>query len=75
MTDEEIVDTWMTLDPAPDERRRINTQVSAWLEAHDTSMAAEWLCSSGPRLPPSACQPRAPLQLSSRRQSCGWHVC
>jgi len=27
----------------PGSRRRIDAQVSAWLDAHDTSLAAEWL--------------------------------
>lgn len=43
MTDDELIDHWTDLAPGPDERRRINRRVSADLEAHDTSMAAEWL--------------------------------
>jgi hypothetical protein len=43
MTDQELHDTWTTLDPTVDQRRRINARVLTWLEAHDTSLAAEWL--------------------------------
>lgn len=43
MTDEELNDTWTFLEPTIDERRRIDRRVFAWLEAHDTSIAAEWL--------------------------------
>lgn len=34
---------WTTLEPATGQRRRIDARVFEWLEAHDTSMAAEWL--------------------------------
>jgi hypothetical protein len=43
MTDEELVDAWTTLDPTGRGRRRMDAQVFAWLEAHDTPLAAEWL--------------------------------
>lgn len=43
MTDAELLQTWTTLDPADDRLRRIDAQVSAWLDAHDTPLAAEWL--------------------------------
>lgn len=43
MTDEELGDAWMALTPAVSRRRRIDARVSAWLEARDTPLAAEWL--------------------------------
>ena len=43
MNDHELTETWTTLTPTPDQRRRINARVFAWLDARDTSLAAEWL--------------------------------
>ncbi len=43
MTDDELNDAWTTLEPTVEQRRRIDTRVLAWLDAHDTSLAAEWL--------------------------------
>jgi hypothetical protein len=43
MNDEDLTGAWTTMDPADTQRRRIATRVFAWLEAHDTSLAAEWL--------------------------------
>jgi hypothetical protein len=43
MNDEALDKTWTALDPTAGQRRRIDAQVSPWLEAHDTSLAAEWL--------------------------------
>ena len=43
MNDEELGEAWTTLDPTVRRRRRIDTQVFAWLEARDTPLAAEWL--------------------------------
>lgn len=43
MTDEELIDAWTTLEPTVEQRRRIDARVSAWLDAHDTSLTAEWL--------------------------------
>ena len=43
MNDEELDDAWTTLEPTARQRRRIDARVSAWLEAHDTPLAAEWL--------------------------------
>ena len=43
MNDEELVEVWEALAPTMPGRRRIETRVSAWLDAHDTSLAAEWL--------------------------------
>jgi hypothetical protein len=41
--DEALDSAWTTLEPAAAQRRRIDTQVYAWLDAHDTTLAAEWL--------------------------------
>ena len=43
MNDEEIGDAWTMLEPTVRRRRRIDARVFAWLDAHDTSIAAEWL--------------------------------
>ena len=43
MNDEELAGVWTTLEPTMDQSRRIDAKVSAWLEAHDTSISAEWL--------------------------------
>jgi hypothetical protein len=43
MNDERFDDLWATLQPTADQCRRIDAQVFAWLEAHDTPLAAEWL--------------------------------
>jgi hypothetical protein len=43
MTDEELTRTWTTLDPTAARLRRIDARVSDWLDAHDTSLAAEWI--------------------------------
>jgi hypothetical protein len=43
MNDEELGGAWTTLEPTVRQRRRIEARVFAWLEAGDTSLAAEWL--------------------------------
>ena len=43
MNDEELADAWTTFEPTVGRRRRIDAHVFAWLEAHDTPLAAEWL--------------------------------
>lgn len=43
MNDEALGDAWATLEPTGLRRRRIDARVSAWLEARDTPLAAEWL--------------------------------
>jgi hypothetical protein len=43
MNDEDLTGAWATLDPDVTRRRRIASRVFTWLEAHDTSLAAEWL--------------------------------
>jgi hypothetical protein len=39
----ELGGIWMTLEPTMGQRRRIDGRVFEWLEASDTSIAAEWL--------------------------------
>ena len=43
MTDMELVATWSALEPSARRRARIETRVFEWLEASETSIAAEWL--------------------------------
>ena len=43
MNDDELVSDWRMLEPTMDVRRRIDARVTDWLEAHDTSLAGEWL--------------------------------
>lgn len=43
MNDEQLAQDWQTLAPAVRQRHRIEAHVFARLEAHDTSLAAEWL--------------------------------
>jgi hypothetical protein len=43
MNDEELAAVWTTLQPTVRQRGRIDARVSAWLEARDTPLAAEWL--------------------------------
>ena len=43
MNDEQLGAAWTTFQPTASQRRRIDARVSAWLEARDTSLAAEWL--------------------------------
>ena len=43
MTDEQLTQDWQTLAPAVEQRHRIEARVFSWLDAHDTSLAAEWL--------------------------------
>ena len=43
MNDQELVEAWATLEPTVDQRRRIDRRVFEWLDARDTSLAAEWL--------------------------------
>jgi len=42
MTDEELTATWTTLAPDDLRRQRMDARVGSWLEARDTSLAAEW---------------------------------
>lgn len=43
MNDDTFDNAWTTLEPTDRQRQRIDARVSAWLDAHDTSLAAEWL--------------------------------
>ena len=43
MNEEDLTLTWTTLNPGSAQRRRIDARVSSWLDAHDTSLASEWL--------------------------------
>ena len=43
MTDEQIAETWTALEPTTDQRRRIDARVSAWVDARETTLVAEWL--------------------------------
>jgi hypothetical protein len=43
MNDDELTTTWTVFAPTPDEHRRIDRRVSAWLAASDTSLVGEWL--------------------------------
>jgi hypothetical protein len=43
MNDEELIAAWTNLVPTTGQLRRIDARVAEWLEAHDTSLAAEWL--------------------------------
>ena len=43
MNDQELGEVWTTLEPIAGRRRRIDARVFAWVEAHDTPLAAEWL--------------------------------
>jgi hypothetical protein len=43
MNDEELGGIWTTLEPTVSQRRRIEARVFAWVEAHDTTLVAEWL--------------------------------
>jgi hypothetical protein len=43
MNDEVLARAWTTLQPTAHQRQRIDARVGAWLEARDTTLAAEWL--------------------------------
>lgn len=43
MNDEDLTRAWTNLDPTAAQLERFDARVSEWLEAHDTSLAAEWL--------------------------------
>jgi hypothetical protein len=43
MTDEQFTAAFATLAPTTPQRQRMESTVSAWLEARDTSLVAEWL--------------------------------
>jgi hypothetical protein len=43
MNDTELMNLWSALEPSTRRRARIETRVFEWLEATETSIAAEWL--------------------------------
>jgi hypothetical protein len=43
VNEEELSGVWTTLQPTMLQRRRIEARLSSWLEARDTSLAAEWI--------------------------------
>ena len=43
MNESELTGTWTALEPTPRQRRRIDARVRVWLEARESSLAAEWL--------------------------------
>jgi hypothetical protein len=43
MNDTEMMSLWSALEPSTRRRARIETRVFEWLEASETSIAAEWL--------------------------------
>jgi hypothetical protein len=43
MNDDELAGVWTALEPTPHQRRRIEARVRGWLDARQTSLAAEWL--------------------------------
>jgi hypothetical protein len=43
MNEMELVQTWLSLEPSSRRRARIETRVSDWIEAGETSIAGEWL--------------------------------
>ena len=42
MNDEDLTRVWTHLHPTAAQTARIDARVSEWLDAHDTSLAAEW---------------------------------
>jgi len=43
MNETELADKWTTLEPTPGQHRRIEARVRGWLDARESSLAAEWL--------------------------------
>jgi hypothetical protein len=43
MNENELDSTWATLEPTQRQRRRINARVRGWLDARESSLAAEWI--------------------------------
>jgi hypothetical protein len=43
MNDTELLSLWSTLEPSGRQRARVETRLFEWLEAGETSIAAEWL--------------------------------
>jgi hypothetical protein len=43
MNDAELMSLWSALEPSTRRRARIETRLFEWIEAKETSIAAEWL--------------------------------
>jgi hypothetical protein len=43
MNEHELAQTWTALEPNSAQRRRIEARVHGWLDAGQSSLAAEWL--------------------------------
>jgi hypothetical protein len=43
MDEHDLERVWTALEPTPDQRRRMRMRVSDWIDAHNTSLAAEWI--------------------------------
>jgi hypothetical protein len=43
MNDTDLMSLWSALEPSTRRRARIETRVFEWLEASETTIAAEWL--------------------------------
>jgi hypothetical protein len=43
MNENELASTWATLEPTRGQRGRIDTRVRGWLDADESSLAAEWI--------------------------------
>jgi hypothetical protein len=43
MNDSQLSGSWAALEPTPAQRRRVDAKVREWLEARESSLAAQWL--------------------------------
>jgi len=43
MSEEKLSIEWSLLEPTAEQRRKMERRVLTWLEARETSLAAEWL--------------------------------
>lgn len=43
MNERELSTLWTSLEPDADASRNIRQRVDQWMDAHDTSLAAEWM--------------------------------
>jgi hypothetical protein len=43
VNDGDLTAAWAALEPTARRRRRVDTRVFEWVEAHGTSLASEWL--------------------------------
>jgi hypothetical protein len=43
MNDSELTGTWAVLEPTARQRRRLDARVRGWLDAGESTLAAEWL--------------------------------